>query len=294
MKQKDLLFAMKKALFKALAFLTAIVIFLESCARYDMTEDEQHALMLKKRLNALAKSSSQNNGSAVGLSDQDRLYWNRLRAVLEQAKESREAAEQILTWQTSLPSNSSERLDPFVIRLVSLLADRQLRMAIKNGDNQAVVECILSNREAIETDAEASTELNSILEQIANQLGINGQQTTLGVYRSGAFFAIAPVVAFVVLVAEAALFVHCVVLVSVEAAGQSVKAEIGNLNADTMVVLSQIDSAEFGQTVLEAMSQRIYKAAEKYVVEAHGGKLTPEQAQELRTVIEAYLINMAL
>ena len=193
---------------RALAGAMALVIFFESCTRYDITPKEEAVLADAQRRAARdAKRLRGGYSPAIGLTAEDRAFRERLEEVMQRASRSPEEARAILDEQAALRSGDAQRLDGFTLSLVRVMGDAELQAAIAAGSKEAIVSRLMVLRGEVKVDGATRERLQRMVEEYGINIE-NGSGYAELVPEAVVFFMLGVVfVALVVAVAVGAVTV---------------------------------------------------------------------------------------
>lgn len=275
--KRSLLMFLQRLGARALAGAMALVIFFESCTRYDITPREEAVLADAQR--RAARDAERLQGSytpAIELTAEDRAFRERLEEVMQRASRSSEEARAILDEQAALRSDDAQRLDEFTLSLVRVMGDAELQAAIAAGSKEAIVSRLMALRGQVKID-EATRKR---LQQMAEEYGIDVTD-----YRDSlqSLVFVFPVAAVAWLVAAVSIFIAGTAVVyagsEVKVLGSAVdKPTLLAYGSDAFLVLDSLQDDSLRARVEAELAARYERDAYEYLAVAYPG----EDPQQLR------------
>lgn len=262
---------LRAAFARGMACAMALVIFFESCARYDLAPREEEVLAEAQRRAARGGSEGHPGGyePAIRLSAEDIAFRDQLAAMMQRASESPEAARAILAEQTLLPEGDARRLDAFTLSMVRVMGDAALQAAIAAGDKEQIVARLLALRGEVQVDESTREQL----ERIAAEYGVEvGEGSNLAELAPSAFFSVATVFVFlaVALIAGVVSYIGIATALGVAASEVKVLGTEDKLiplayGADAYLVLDSLEDAALRRQVEEELAERYEQEVFEYL-----------------------------
>ena len=276
---------------QALAAAMALVIFFESCTRYDITPREEAVLADAQR--RAARDAERLRGGyspAIGLTAEDRAFRERLEEVMQRVSRSPEEARAILDEQAALRSDDAQRLDGFTLSLVRVMGDAELQAAIAAGSKEAIVSRLMALRGEVKVD-EATRKR---LQQMAEEYGIDVTD-----YRDSlqSLVFVFPVAAVALLIAAVSIFIAGTAVAyvgsEVKVLGSAVdKPTILAYGSDAFLVLDSLQDDSLRAGVEAELAARYERDVYEYLAVAYPGE-DPRQLRMLASNVVKGLTGRA-
>lgn len=289
--KRSLLMFLQRLGARALAGAMALVIFFESCTRYDITPREEAVLADAQR--RAARDAERLQGSytpAIELTAEDRAFRERLEEVMQRASRSSEEARAILDEQAALRSDDAQRLDEFTLSLVRVMGDAELQAAIAAGSKEAIVSRLMALCGQVKID-EATRKR---LQQMAEEYGIDVTD-----YRDSlqSLVFVFPVAAVAWLVAAVSIFIAGTAVVyagsEVKVLGSAVdKPTLLAYGSDAFLVLDSLQDDSLRARVEAELAARYERDAYEYLAVAYPGEV-PQQLRMLASNVVKGLTGRA-
>ena len=276
---------------RALAGAMALVIFFESCTRYDITPREEAVLADAQRRAARDAERLQGSYSpAIELTAEDKAFRKRLEEVMQRASRSSEEARAILDEQAALRSDDAQRLDEFTLSLVRVMGDAELQAAIAAGNKEAIVSRLMALRGQVKID-EATRKR---LQQMAEEYGIDVTD-----YRDSlqSLVLVFPLAVVALLVAAVSFFIAGTAVAyvgsEVKVLGSAAdKPTILAYGSDAFLVLDSLQDDSLRARVEAELAARYERDVYEYLAVAYPGE-SPQQLRMLASSVVKGLTGKA-